>query len=158
MQLAAERLQTPAGQLRAENGEVFVKENPGKKVSYAELTKLGTDMSVPDDYLDRAVAMYNAGLQETRLESVIFGHIANNHLHVNILPNDQAEYDRGKALYLAWAKQVVEWGGSVSGEHGIGKIKAPFLKLMYGEQGVEEMRTLRLLFDPDATLNRGDLF
>jgi D-lactate dehydrogenase (cytochrome) len=129
-----------------------------RKHTSPDLTKLGTDMSVPDDRLSEAIVMYNADLTDSELESVIFGHIANNHLHVNILPNDQSEYDRGKALYLGWAEQVVGWGGSVSGEHGIGKIKAPFLMLMYGGQGIDEMRALKRLFDPDMLLNCGDLF
>ncbi len=129
-----------------------------RKRSSADLTKLGTDMSVPDDRLDEAIQMYNRGLREAGLESVIFGHISANHLHVNILPNSLAEYEKGKALYMAWARQIVSWEGSVSGEHGIGKIKAPFLGLMYGEDGIERMRELKRLFDPDFALNPGDLF
>ncbi len=92
------------------------------------------------------------------LESVIFGHIANNHLHVNILPNSLEEYERGKALYLCWAEEIVARGGSISAEHGIGKLKVPFLQLMYGEQGVEQMRQLKGLFDPQLMLNPGNLF
>ena len=129
-----------------------------RKRSNAELTKLGTDMSVPDEHLEAVIAMYNAGLRENGLESVIFGHIGNNHVHVNILPNSIEEYDRGKSLYLTWARQIVELGGSVSAEHGIGKIKVAFLKLMYGEEGIAQMRALKRLFDPEMALNVGNLF
>jgi D-lactate dehydrogenase (cytochrome) len=102
--------------------------------------------------------MYNAELREAGLESVIFGHIGNNHLHVNILPHTLEEYDRGRELYLSWARRVVEVGGSVSAEHGIGKIKAPFLVMMYGDEAVGEMRDLRRIFDPEGILNPGNLF
>ncbi len=129
-----------------------------RKHACPELTKLGTDMSVPDERLEEVIAMYDAGLKESCLESVMFGHIGNNHVHVNILPHDMEEYERGKALYLAWAQQVVEWGGSVSAEHGIGKIKVPFLRLMYGDHAIAEMQTLKSLFDPTGMLNPGDLF
>ena len=129
-----------------------------RKRSCPELTKLGTDMSVPDEHLESVIAMYDAGLAENGLESVMFGHIGNNHVHVNILPRDMAEYDRGKSLYMNWASEVVKLGGSVSAEHGIGKIKAPFLRMMYGAEGIEQMRALRELFDPDGLLNPGDLF
>jgi D-lactate dehydrogenase (cytochrome) len=122
------------------------------------LTKLGTDMSVPDEYLESTLRMYNAELREAGLESVIFGHIGNNHLHVNILPHTLEEYDRGRELYLSWARRVVEVGGSVSAEHGIGKIKAPFLVMMYGDEAVGEMRDLRRIFDPEGILNPGNLF
>ncbi|MDO8681862.1 MAG: FAD-binding oxidoreductase [Armatimonadota bacterium] len=129
-----------------------------RKRSNPDLTKLGTDMSVPDDSLEAAMDMYNAGLKENGLESVIFGHIGNNHVHVNILPRDMEEYERGKSLYLSWAKRVVEMGGSVSAEHGIGKLKAPFLKMMYNDEDIEQMRELKMLFDPDGRLNPGNLF
>lgn len=129
-----------------------------RKKTTPDLTKLGTDMSVPDDRLEDVMRMYHEGLTEAGLEYVIFGHIGNNHVHINILPCSMEEYEKGKALYLEWAKQVVEWGGSVSAEHGIGKIKVEFLKLMYGDDGIKEMKRLKGLFDPENLLNRGNLF
>jgi D-lactate dehydrogenase (cytochrome) len=123
-----------------------------------DIIKLGTDMSVPDDQLEHVVNMYNRDLAASGLESVIFGHVGNNHLHVNILPNTQDEYAKGKALYMSWAKEVVSVGGSVSGEHGIGKLKTAFLEMMYGQEAIEEMRALKLLFDPNLILNPGNLF
>jgi len=129
-----------------------------RKHDCPELTKLGTDMSVPDEHLELVIAMYDADLAENKLESVMFGHIGNNHVHVNILPHSVEEYEKGKALYLIWAKEIVGWGGSVSAEHGIGKIKVPFLRMMYGDDAIAEMRALRSLFDPASMLNPGDLF
>ena len=122
------------------------------------ITKLGTDMSVPDAALELVMAMYQEDLQSAGLDSVIFGHIGNNHVHVNILPRSMAEYDRGKALYQSWARRIVEMGGSVSAEHGIGRLKTPLLALMFGIAGVEQMRALKLLFDPGMMLNPGVLF
>lgn len=129
-----------------------------RKRTCPELTKLGTDMSVPDAHLEKVLAMYESGLAEVGLESVMFGHVGNNHIHVNILPHSMEEYERGRALYLRWAKEIVELGGSVSAEHGIGKIKAPFLSMMWGEEGVAQMRDLRLLFDPNMIFAPGNLF
>lgn len=129
-----------------------------RKRSCPGLTKLGTDMSVPDAALEEAMAMYAGDLEREDLEWVAFGHIGNNHVHVNILPRDMGEYDAGKRLYMAWARRVVEMGGSVSAEHGIGKLKAPFLRMMYGREGVAEMLALKKLFDPELRLNPGDLF
>lgn len=123
-----------------------------------KLTKLGTDMAVPDDRLSEMLELYNNGLAQTGLESVMFGHIGNNHVHVNILPNSQEEYDRGKLLYLDWARAIVKMGGTVSAEHGIGKLKTVFLKEMYGSSGVEQMKVLKKIFDPGYLLNPGNLF
>lgn len=129
-----------------------------RKRDCPELIKLGTDMSVPDDQLAAAIAMYDAGLAANGLESVMFGHIGDNHVHVNILPHDMDEYARGKELYLTWAREIVKMGGSVSAEHGIGKLKVPFLQMMYGEQAISEMRALKKLFDPDMVLEQGVMF
>ncbi len=122
------------------------------------LTKLGTDFAVPDARLEELVALYRSLLDQAGFEYVIFGHIGNNHLHVNILPRDMAEYERGKAVYVQIARQVVEWGGTVSAEHGIGKLKKPLLRLMVGDDGIAEMLAVKKVFDPDCLLNRGNLF
>ena len=129
-----------------------------RKRTIPELTKLGTDMSVPDDQLEAVMRMYHEGLEEAGLEYVIFGHIGNNHVHVNIIPRSMEEYKKGKTLYLDWARQVVAMGGSVSAEHGIGKNKTEFLKLMHGGDGIREMQKLKYLFDPAGLLNPGNLF
>jgi len=124
----------------------------------AGLTKLGTDLAVPDERLEDALAMYRSGLNREKLEAVIFGHIGDNHLHVNIIPKTLEEYQRGRELYLQWARAVVEWGGSVSAEHGIGKLKTALLQVMYGKEGVRRVRELKQTFDPEAMLNPGNLF
>jgi len=128
-----------------------------RKKSMPELTKLGTDMSVPDEQLEAVMLMYHEGLVEAGLDYVIFGHIGDNHVHVNILPRTMEEYAKGKVLYLDWARQVVAMGGSVSAEHGIGKLKINFLKLMFGDDGIQKMRRLKALFDPSGILNPGNL-
>jgi D-lactate dehydrogenase (cytochrome) len=122
------------------------------------LTKLGTDMAVPGPCLDEVLAMYHAGLEGAGLDHVIFGHIGNNHLHVNILPRTMQDYAAGKDLYLQWARRVIAMGGTVSAEHGIGKFKVALLREMFGDQGVYEMREVKRAFDPEGILNRGNLF
>ncbi|OGV64522.1 MAG: FAD-binding oxidoreductase [Lentisphaerae bacterium RIFOXYA12_FULL_48_11] len=122
------------------------------------LTKLGTDLSVPDEKLADVMKMYNTDLTEAGLEYAIFGHIGDNHVHVNIIPNSMDDYHRGKKLYLKWAEWVVAAGGSVSAEHGIGKLKVEMLKTMYGDNGIQQMKELRQCFDSSNILSRGNLF
>lgn len=122
------------------------------------LTKLGTDLAVPDNALLKMMAVYRDLLDAAALDYVIFGHIGNNHVHVNILPRNLDEYARGKALYLELARKALGWGGTVSGEHGIGKLKKPFLRLMFGEDGIAAMRAVKTVFDPAGLLNPGTLF
>ena len=121
------------------------------------LVKLGTDMSVPDARLADVLALYEKDLAASGLEHLIFGHIGANHLHVNILPRHPADYDAGRALYARWAAQVIAWGGSISAEHGIGKLKRDLFRQMAGDAALAQMRDLKKCFDPDNLLNPGTL-
>lgn len=121
------------------------------------LVKLGTDMSVPDARLADVLALYANDLAATDLEHLVFGHIGANHLHVNILPRHPADYAAGRALYARWAAQIIAWGGSISAEHGIGKLKRDLFRQMAGDDALAQMRALKTRFDPDGLLNPGTL-
>lgn len=129
-----------------------------RRRQHPRLTKLGTDMAVPDNHLLDVMALYQQDLLESHLEYAIWGHIGNNHVHVNILPRNEQDYQAGKMLYRRWAEQVVAWGGSVAAEHGIGKLKAEYLKLMFGTQALQEMLQVKKALDPFMILGRGNLF
>ena len=122
------------------------------------LKKLGTDTAVPieafDDYYKWAIAM----VREAGIKYVAYGHFGDCHLHLNMLPKDNAEYATGKEIYLGLCRKAVELGGTVSAEHGIGKLKKEYLKLMFGEEGIEEMRKVKRYLDPKNLLNTGNLF
>lgn len=122
------------------------------------ITKLGTDMAVPDSKLEEVMNLYNSTLNEENLDYVIFGHIGNNHLHVNILPRNIDDFNKGKELYNKWADKIIKMGGTVSAEHGIGKLKANLLTKMFKEKGITEMKALKQVFDPENRLNVGNLF
>ena len=126
--------------------------------NYPSITKLGTDMSVPDARLDEVFAMYRRDLAREGFRTSLFGHIGNNHLHCNIIPRSEEEYMRGRELYTRWAEEVVRMGGSVSAEHGIGKLKTWLLRKLYTEDELAAMFELKRLFDPQLRLNRGNIF
>ncbi|MHA1302933.1 MAG: FAD-binding oxidoreductase [Candidatus Heimdallarchaeaceae archaeon] len=128
-----------------------------RKNDYPGLHKLGTDMSVSDEHLKNIMNFYHEKLHETGLEYAIWGHIGNNHVHVNILPRNMEELELGKQLYKKFAKKAVEYGGSVSAEHGIGKIKKEYLKIMFGEEGIKEMQKVKQALDENWLLNRGNI-
>ncbi len=122
------------------------------------LAKLGTDMAVPDPLLGRILSRYDEDLCAADLEYVKFGHIGDSHVHVNIIPRSRRDYDAGRELYLRWAGTVVGMGGTISAEHGVGKLKRELLELMYGAAGIREMRDLKRCFDPAFLLGRGTMF
>lgn len=129
-----------------------------KRKMYPAISKLGTDMAFPNEKLAEIYKMYTDTLCKAGLEYVIFGHIGDNHLHVNIIPHVPEEFDKGKLIYKEWAKKIINTGGTVSAEHGIGKLKNELLALMYGEKGIKEMKCIKELFDPENILNPGNLF
>lgn len=128
------------------------------KREFPEITKVGGDIAVPDDSFDEMLALYDASLEREGLLHAAWGHIGDNHIHVNILPRDMDEYKRGKALLTEWTTAASRMGGAVSAEHGVGKMKVPFLETMYGKEHIEEMTVLKEAFDPQWLLGRGNLF
>jgi D-lactate dehydrogenase (cytochrome) len=122
------------------------------------LHKVGTDMAVPDERLEDALALYRSRLGESGLEHVIFGHIGDNHLHVNILPRSEEELERAMDLYGTFAEEVVEMGGSVAAEHGIGRLKKLFLPIQFDEEELAAMQAVKDVLDPQGLFNPGVLF
>ena len=129
-----------------------------RKRSDKAIAKVGSDMAVPDAYLKDVFAMYRRSLAEKGFQFAIWGHIGNNHVHVNVLPRCREDMAAGKAMFMEWAEQVVAMGGTVSAEHGTGKNKAAFLPILYGEKGVREMAAVKRCFDPECMLGAGNLF
>ena len=103
-----------------------------RREQHPALHKLATDMAVEDQDLRWVYDLYEARLTAAGLDHAIFGHAGNNHFHVNILPRDDAELQRAKAIYAEFAAAIVARGGCVSAEHGIGRIKKHFLPVQYG--------------------------
>jgi D-lactate dehydrogenase (cytochrome) len=126
--------------------------------TFPDITKLGTDMAVPNECLSEIMHLYRQRLEQAGLDYVIFGHIGNNHLHVNILPRTPQEYQNGHDIYREFAQTVTALHGSVAAEHGIGKLKVDFLELMLGPAGISQMRAVKNVFDPEGRLGRGTLF
>ena len=129
-----------------------------RKKLYPSITKLGSDMSVPDEHIFDVVRLYRTTLAEEGFDAAVWGHIGENHLHVNILPRNEEEFARGKELFVRWARAVTAMGGAVSAEHGVGKLKSSFLRIMYGDEHLREMAALKRVLDDRSILGIGNLF
>jgi D-lactate dehydrogenase (cytochrome) len=75
-----------------------------------------------------------------------------------MLPCDEAQYRESRAVYLNFVEKAVELGGTVSAEHGIGKLKHAFLEKMVGKKALEEMAKLKKSLDPAGILGQGNIF
>jgi D-lactate dehydrogenase (cytochrome) len=120
--------------------------------------KVSTDMAVPDEHFAGMLRFYQETLREMRLKYVIFGHIGDNHVHVNILPRDEVEAVAARETYGRFVRRAVALGGTISAEHGVGKLKRQYLRELYGEEHLREMAALKRAFDPACVLGRGNIF
>ena len=119
--------------------------------------KVSTDIVVPEDKFYDMNDYYLKKLGEVGVKHVVFGHIGENHLHVNFLPENEGELEKARAVYLEFVRKAVEFGGTVSGEHGIGKTKRQFLEMMYGPSGIEEMVRVKRAIDRNCILSPGNI-
>jgi FAD/FMN-containing dehydrogenase len=109
------------------------------------------DVSVPLSTLPAFVDELRARITEGEL--VLFGHVGDGNLHVNVLGLDPGD----DAVDRAVLELVAEHGGSISAEHGIGVAKARWLSLTRSEAEIAAMRAIKRALDPDGILNPGVL-
>jgi glycolate oxidase len=123
-------------------------------------TKISEDISVPRSAIPETVRRLKEIASRYDLNLVIFGHAGDGNLHPNILcdKNDPDEMKRVEKAIGELFEVAVELGGTLSGEHGIGIMKAPYLKLETGEAGYEVMQNIKKALDPNNILNPGKIF
>jgi D-lactate dehydrogenase (cytochrome) len=119
--------------------------------------KVSTDMAVPDEAFAGMLRFYQDSLRHSDLRYTIFGHIGDNHVHVNILPRNNDEATKAREIYLTFIRRAVAVGGTISAEHGIGKIKRDYLRELYSDAQLGEMAALKRAFDPAGILGRGNI-
>jgi FAD/FMN-containing dehydrogenase len=121
--------------------------------------KMNSDYAVPLDRNREMLRYYRARLEaEFPGQYVIFGHIGDAHVHVNILSRSQEELERAKELMVEFASHAVALGGTVSAEHGLGKRKANLLSLQYTPEQIEGMKQVKRRLDPAWILAPGNIF
>lgn len=122
------------------------------------ITKLSTDMICMHESFTQTLARYRQGLQNRGITGCIFGHVRGGHLHVNILPRNYTDYQEGISLIRQWAQDIAEIGGTVIGEHGIGKLKKQLLAGLIPESTITRFRRLKAFYDASGIWNRGNIF
>ncbi len=143
------------------------------------LRKVGTDLAYPRGWLADMMTTYDRVLNDIpgwlpdegadwqrrwrrpppdRLDFASWGHIGDNHLHVNLLPNDPAEASLAFMVHRALARHCAGAGGSVSAEHGIGKTKRELLAEHLSAEQLATWRAIKRAFDPAGILAPGNIF
>jgi D-lactate dehydrogenase (cytochrome) len=128
--------------------EYFAREN---------VRKVGTDTAVPNPEFIKYYKYSVNLVTENGLNYVCYGHAGNSHLHLNMLPKNEAEYNKARAIYEQLCTKAVELKGTISAEHGIGKLKRSYLKLMFTENEIKQMAELKKQLDPNLVLGIGNI-
>ena len=132
--------------------------NVNEYISQNNFRKLGTDVAVPDDkFIDFYYAI-KTEVETENLDYVIYGHLGNSHVHLNMLPKTEEEFKKGNELYRSICSRAISLGGTFSAEHGVGKNKIEYLVEMYGQENINKMRMLKKTLDPNYILGVGNIF
>nr|WP_221284989.1 FAD-linked oxidase C-terminal domain-containing protein [Haloferula luteola] len=122
------------------------------------LTKLNEDIVVPRSQLVELVAFARQLEQETGIAVACFGHAGDGNIHTNLMvadyhdPSTRATADAALDRLFSW---VLDHGGAITGEHGVGLAKKPWIHQALGETGLDVHQALKDALDPDRILNPG---
>jgi len=120
-------------------------------------TVLLEDITVPRSELARMVAFIQEAGQRHRVRVGTFGHMGDGNLHPTFLTNERQpeELQRAEAALREVFARAIALGGTITGEHGVGVAKKPFLPQQLGPVGMEISRRLKASLDPRGILNPG---
>ncbi len=122
--------------------------------------KINEDIVVPRSKIPDMVKKINMLRDETGLCIVSFGHAGDGNIHFNIMLDKQNkdELEKAETAVEALFDYTLELGGTISGEHGIGITKAPYIKKEIGDVELTLMKNIKNVFDPKGILNPGKIF
>ncbi len=115
------------------------------------------DAAVPLEHLPEYISEIQAFCKQREVPVIMYAHASVGLLHVRPVLNlkKQEDIDKMKAIARHSFDLVRRFGGSISGEHGDGRTRSPFLREFFGERVYEAFREVKNLFDPDGILNPG---
>jgi glycolate oxidase len=120
--------------------------------------KLAEDVVVPRSRIPALIEACQAISQRTKIPMPSYGHAGDGNIHVNFLWNDPSEEPIVHGAIEEMFKVVIALGGTLSGEHGIGVLKAPYLPLEQSAELIALQERVKNLFDPKHILNPGKIF
>jgi glycolate oxidase len=124
------------------------------------LLKINHDVVVPRGRVPELYAVIDELREQFGLRIAAFGHAGDGNIHVNLLVNreDAAERARAARAERLLFERVVALEGSISGEHGIGFAKAPYIGIELSNEVIALMKRVKAAFDPNGILNPGKIF
>ncbi|WP_342399321.1 glycolate oxidase subunit GlcD [Weizmannia sp. FSL W8-0676] len=123
-------------------------------------TTILEDATVPRSEVAKMVVAINEIAEKYGLHIGTFGHAGDGNLHPTCLADirDQDEMERVEKAFAEIFQKAIELGGTITGEHGVGRAKAPYLEWKLGETGIGVMNAIKNALDPNHILNPGKVF
>jgi D-lactate dehydrogenase (cytochrome) len=124
------------------------------------IAKTAADMIVPFERFAEMMAVYRSGFESRQLDYAIWGHISDGNVHPNVIPTNFDDVIKGREAILEFGRDVARLGGCPLAEHGVGRstVKQALLRQLYGDDGIDQMRAVKRVLDPEWKLAPGVLF
>ena len=137
----------------------YARRNASPSITIYGSKKLNEDISVPRSMLPQALKNIYAIGAKYGFKVPCFGHAGDGNIHVNVMVDgsDAKQLDAGHKAIEEIFEMVVEMGGTLSGEHGIGTSKAPFMHIAFNDAELQLFKDIKKAFDPKGILNPGKM-
>jgi len=137
----------------------YARRNASPSITIFGSKKLNEDISVPRSMLPDALKNIYAIGDKYGFKVPCFGHAGDGNIHVNVMVDGSSEEElhRGHEAIEEIFQMVVDMGGTLSGEHGIGTSKAPFMGIAFNEMELALFQDIKKAFDPNNILNPGKM-
>lgn len=137
----------------------FARKNASPSITIYGSKKLNEDITVPRSKLPELLERIQEVSKKYSVVIPCFGHTGDGNVHTNVMVDGSKpeEVEKGHKAIEEIFKITVELGGTLSGEHGIGLSKAPFMELAFTQEEMELFRTIKKAFDPNNILNPGKM-
>ncbi len=135
-----------------------IRRNMSRTLRQAAKFKLSEDIVVPRRNVRALLEQCEAISTKRDLVMPVYGHLGDANLHVNFLWDDDDARARVEPAIEELMRAVITLGGTLTGEHGIGVLKAPYFALEHGPREIELHKQVKNLFDPKGILNPGKIF
>jgi glycolate oxidase len=123
-------------------------------------TTILEDATVPRSEVANMVKAINEIAKKYNLHICTFGHAGDGNLHPTC-PTDARNHEEMERVEMAFAEifdKAIELGGTITGEHGVGVMKAPYLEWKLGKAGIDAMKAIKEGLDPNNIMNPGKVF
>lgn len=122
--------------------------------------KINEDIVVPRNQIPDMVEWIDDLRARTGLSIVTFGHAGDGNIHFNIMLDrrDKETLEKAESAVEELFAQTIALGGTISGEHGVGITKAPYISMEIGTEEIALMKRIKAVFDPNGILNPGKIF